>query len=172
MNRFFLIGLALLGLQNVVHAQSENEIFSIYLVRHAERESDARNLADPVLTPCGELRAKSIARILSDIDLEKIYSTSYERTLRTARPSAESQHLEIEAYNPRKLVEFSALLLERRQNALVVGHSNTTGVLAGLLAGEGGENFDEEIFDRLYQVVILDGQGHINLLHQAFHCVL
>jgi len=170
MNRFFLIGLVLLGFQNVAVAQNENEIFTIYLVRHAEKDSEAIDPKNPGLSSCGEMRAQSISRILNDIELEKIYSTSYQRTLGTARPSAEFRQLEIEIYDPRKLEEFSGLLLERQQDALIVGHSNTTGVLAGLLAGESGEAFEEEIFDRLYQVVIVAGQGNINLLHQSFRC--
>jgi len=170
MNRFFLLGLVLLVLQSVAHAQDGNGFFSIYLVRHAEKESEAKDPSNPALSQCGELRAESITRILSDIDLEKIYSTPYERTMATALPSAEALQLEVETYNPRKLEEFSSLLIDRRQNALVVGHSNTTGVLAGLLAGQGGEAFDEEEYDRLYQVVVSGGQGQINLFHQAFHC--
>jgi broad specificity phosphatase PhoE len=170
MNRLMLIGCVLLGLQSVAHAQNGGEIFTIYLARHAEKESEAKDPANPSLAPCGELRAEALANMLSDVGLEKIYSTPFERTLSTARPSADSQQLEIEIYDPRKLEEFSRLLLERRQDALVVGHSNTTGVLAGLLAGESGEAFAEDIFDRLYQVVISADQSRIYLLHQAFHC--
>jgi broad specificity phosphatase PhoE len=170
MSRFFLIGLLFLAQQSVVYAQSKGEIFTIYLARHAEQQSGASDPANPPLTSCGELRAESLARILGEIKLEKIYSTSYQRTMSTALPTAEYHQLEVETYDPRKLGEFSSLLLDRKQSALVVGHSNTTGVLAGLLAGEEGEAFDEDIFDRLYQVVILAGQGHINILQQAFRC--
>ena len=170
MNRILLIGFVLLNLQNVAFAQNEDSLFTIYLVRHAEKVTEAANPDDPTLSSCGQLRAESLATVLSDIALEKIYSTEYERTLATARPSAETHQLEIEIYDPGKLEEFSALLLKRQQSALVVGHSNTTGVLAGLLIGESGEAFDEKIYDRLYQVVILRGRGHINLLHQAFGC--
>jgi broad specificity phosphatase PhoE len=170
MNRLFLIGFVLLGLQSVAFAQSEGEIFSIYLVRHAEKETEAKDSGNPTLSSCGELRAEALAKILRDIKLENIYSTPFERTLSTARPSAESRHLEIEIYDPNMLEDFSRLLLNRQQDALVVGHSNTTGVLAGLLAGESQETFDEEIFDRLYQVVISGKHARINLFHQSFHC--
>ena len=172
MIRIFAIGVLLLGFQNMAHAGEDDTIFSIYLVRHAEKDSEAKDPKDPSLSACGELRAESLARVLSDINLEKIYSTSYERTLGTARPSAEYRQLEIEIYDPHELEEFSRKLLKAQQDALVVGHSNTTGELAGLLAGEKGEAFDEEIYDRLYQVIISGDQGQANLLHQAFHCEL
>ena len=170
MIRILLTGLVLLGLQSVVFAQNESEIFAIYVVRHAEKESEANDPEDPSLSSCGELRAQALAKILSDIRLEKIYSTPYERTLSTARPITESRQLEIEIYDPSRLGEFSQLLLDARQDALVVGHSNTTGVLAGLLAGVSEEAFDEDIYDRLYQVAISGKQARLNLLHQSFYC--
>ena len=170
MIRFFLTGLLLLGLQGVAFAQNESEIFTIYLVRHAEKESEAKDPGNPSLSSCGELRAQALVRILSDIRLESIYSTPFERTLSTARPVAQSKQLEIRIYDLSGLEEFSQQLLDMQQDALVIGHSNTTGVLAGLLAGKSEEAFDEDIYDRLYQVVISGKQARINLLHQSFHC--
>ena len=170
MLRLLVIGWLLLGLQSVTHALSETEIFTIYLVRHAEIEPDAKDPGNPLLSFCGELRAQALSSILSDIRLESIYSTPFERTLGTARPVAESKQLEIRTYDPSGLGKFSQLLLDMQQDALVVGHSNTTGVLAGLLSGKSGESFNEDIFDRLYQVVISGKQARINLLHQSFHC--
>jgi broad specificity phosphatase PhoE len=172
MIRIFAIGFLLLGFQNATHAQEDDTIFSIYLVRHAEKDSEAKDPGDPPLSACGELRAESLVKVMRDIKLKKIYSTSYQRTLGTARPSAEFRRLEIEVYDPHKLEEFSRELLNAKQDALVVGHSNTTGELAGLLAGERGEAFDEEIYDRLYQVIVSGDQGQANLLHQTFHCEL
>ena len=170
MLRLLVIGWVLLGLQSGTHAQSETEVFSIYLVRHAEKEPDAKDPGNPSLSFCGELRAQALARILSDIRLDNIYSTPFERTLSTAHPIAESKQLEIRIYDPSRLEEFSKLLLDMQQDALVVGHSNTTGVLAGLLAGVSEDAFDEDIYDRLYQVVISGKQSRLNLLHQSFHC--
>ena len=151
-------------------AQNESEIFTVYLVRHAEKESEAQDPGNPSLSSCGELRVQALARILSDIRLDNIYSTPFERTLSTARPIAESRQLEIRIYDPSRLEEFSKLLLDMQQDALVVGHSNTTGVLAGLLAGVSEDAFDEDIYDRLYQVAISGKQARVNLLHQSFYC--
>ena len=170
MIRFLFITFVLLGMQNAALAQYEDEIFSIYLVRHAEKEVEAKDPGDPGLSYCGELRAQALVTILADVSLENIYSTPFERTLKTASPIAESKQLEIEIYDPSRLKEFSKLLLDTQQDALVVGHSNTTSVLAGLLAGVSEEAFDEGIYDRLYQVVISGERARINLLHQSFHC--
>jgi hypothetical protein len=61
-------------------------------------------------------------------------------------------------------------LLESKQDALVVGHSNTTGVLAGLLVGEEIGEFDLAIYNRVYQVVIYQNSSRLHLLHTAFDC--
>lgn len=153
-------------------SHDDGEPFTIFLVRHAEKDGSTGS-DDPGLSACGEQRAQSIAAMLADVELDRVYSTDYARTRETALPVALSRQLEISDYNPGELDEFAALLLQRNEDALVVGHSNTTGVLAGILAGEDGEEFDEGLYDRLYQVVIAGGvQRRTYLLHQAFSCNL
>jgi len=150
-----------------------DRMFTIFLVRHAEKVTDpGGEIENPPLSDCGTARAKALATQLRHVDLERIYSTSYRRTLDTARPVAAKRGLGIEAYDPASLKAFSMKLLDRGQNALVVGHSNTTAVLAGLLAGEAGEDFDESEYDRLYLVTVAGGQRQLILLDQAFVCGL
>ncbi|MFC1688690.1 histidine phosphatase family protein [Pseudomonadota bacterium] len=170
MKGFLILVLLFYGLAGTALAQDDKKIFAIYLVRHAEKAADPIDKTDPSLSRCGALRAESIATVMSDAGLEKIYSTSYERTMATARPSAVALDLEIETYDPQELESFAQLLLARAQDALVIGHSNTTSVLAGLLAGVEQEPFDEALYDRLYQVSVADDQVRMVLLHQAFYC--
>jgi broad specificity phosphatase PhoE len=166
----FLATLLILGTTAYGMSRDSDESFSVYLVRHAEKDVSPADPENPGLSECGESRAEGLARMLANAKLEKIYSTNYERTLATARPSAEALSLETEIYDPGDLEAVSRSLLSSRQNALVVGHSNTTGVLAGLLAGETLEPFDEHIYDRLYQVTIFGSDARITLLHQGFIC--
>lgn len=150
-------------------ADSPTDIFTIYLVRHAEKQSDKEN---PSLTDCGTQRAEGLARLLSSVKLEHVYSTNYERTLSTATPVAESQNLEIELYAPRDLEKIKRVLLNNRQDALVVGHGNTTAVLAGMLAGQELAETRYRSYDRIYQVVIFNNVGRVHLLHDTFECSL
>ncbi len=161
-----IIIIILAALSNV-NAQIDKEIFTIYLVRHSEKESTSN---DPQLTQCGEQRSKSLSSFLSDVELDAVYSTNYNRTKNTALPTAISKDLEIKEYNPEELKDFSKLLLARKQDALIVGHSNTTGVLAGLLIGEEIGEFDLTIYNRIYQVVIYQNSSRLHLLHTAFNC--
>jgi len=160
-----LLSILTLGCQ---HKEQESEsIYTIYLVRHAEKILDTKN---PDLTECGHERAKNIAQFLESVDLDVIYSTNYTRTKNTAKPTSESKSLVIENYDPRKLEEFAKVLIDKKENALVVGHSNTTAVLAGLLAGEKLNAFDESIYNRIYQVTIYKNQSKLSLFHSSFSC--
>lgn len=168
--KYLIIILIILGFQSVVCAQENNEIFTIYLVRHSEKDLTTDNHSDPPLSSCGEQRAKSLSRFLSAVDIDDIYSTNYNRTKNTALPTASSKGLDIQEYDPEELKYFSNFLLEKKQNALVVGHSNTTAVLAGLLVGEALGEFDLDIYNRVYQVVIYNNKARLHLLHSTFDC--
>lgn len=170
MRKFVLITLILLGFQDDLCAQYADEIFTIYLIRHSEKDLSSNNYSDPPLTACGAERSKEFSNFLSNVALDAIYSTNYTRTKNTAQPTAQSKGLEIQEYDPSDLEAFSKLLLNNKQDVLVVGHSNTTGVLAGLLVGEEIGVFDLDSYNRVYQVVICNDKGRLHLLHTAFHC--
>ena len=165
-----IIILIFLGVQLNTVAQANNETFTIYLVRHSEKDLTSNNYSDPPLTDCGQQRSKNLSDFLIDVDLDAVYSTDYNRTKNTALPTAVSKGLEVTDYNAQELEVFSKLIMDRRQDALVVGHSNTTGVLAGLLAGEDIGEFDLDIYDRIYQVVVYKNAGRLHLLHSFFDC--
>jgi broad specificity phosphatase PhoE len=167
---FSPVAFVLLGIQGVAHAQVDSGMFTVYLARHAEKNSVAEIPGDPKLSACGERRAEALAITLKDVELERVYSTPFQRTRDTALPVAEAHGLNIETYDPADLDRFSGVLLANKQNALVIGHSDTTAVLAGLLSGEAGEEFDEDEYDRLYLVTVAGDQNQLTLLDQAFHC--
>ena len=168
-NKLITLLVLLLGFQSCQIAQN-SELFTIYLVRHSEKELASENESDPPLTKCGMQRSESLSIFLNDVNLEAIYSTDYNRTIDTALPTANAKELQIKKYNPRDLVGFSRLLLDAKKDALVVGHSNTTGVLAGLLIGEEIGEIDLDIYDRIYQVVVSEKNGRMHLLHSPFTC--
>ena len=159
-----------LGIQLVSFAQDEDSMFTIYLVRHAEKALSEDNPKDPPLTPCGEQRAASLEVFLSAVQLEAVYSSDYTRTRHTAQPVAQNRNMETRLYDHKKLEEFAKVLIQRGENALVVGHSNSTPVLAGLLVGKDLEPIDESIYNRIYQVVIHKETGRLQVLHSVFDC--
>ena len=170
MKKYLIITLIIIAFQSCVGAQKNSELFTIYLVRHSEKDLTTNNHLNPPLTQCGEQRSENLSDFLTDVNLDVVYSTDYSRTQKTALPTALSKGLEITGYNPQELEKFSKLLIANQQDALVVGHSNTTGVLAGLLVGEEIGAFDLDIYDRVYQALIYKNSGRLQLLHTAFDC--
>ena len=164
-----IIILMVLGVQSC-GAQKDNDLFTIYLVRHSEKESTPNHHLDPPLSQCGKQRSENLSNFLKDVDLDVIYSSYYIRTKNTALPTAMSKGLVVNEYNPQKLDDFSKSLIGNKQNALVVGHSNTTGVLAGLLVGEEIAPFDLDSYNRVYKVIIYKNSGQLHLLYTAFNC--
>ena len=64
-----------LGLQSDVSAQIDDEIFTIYLVRHSEKDLLSNDQSDPPLSQCGEQRSESLSLFFRDVNLDVIYST-------------------------------------------------------------------------------------------------
>jgi len=122
---------------------AKSESFMIYLVRHAEKASSS---SDPLLTDCGEQRAKHLSNYLKDKNITKIYSTDFKRTQATAQPTAQQLELSVKLYNPTRLRSLAKLLKKQKQNILVVGHSNTTGKLAGILSNNSLIEFQNILF--------------------------
>lgn len=111
--------------------------YDLYLVRHFQKEKPATSGSTDVnLTANGSANAVKLANIMVVHDIKKVFSTNYKRTRQTAQPSANVLNITIEEYDPRQLEAFAKQLLSLGQNALVVGHSNTTGELFGLLGCE------------------------------------
>ena len=168
MIRQVAVTLALLLSASSYAGQSDG-LHALYLVRHAEKVADGSK--DPALTECGRARAQALAVVLSAVDLDRVYSSDYRRTRETAEPTATQQGIEIQLYDPAKLVEFASSLQATKRDVLVVGHSNTTATLAGLLINDKSYgSFDEKIYDRLYQVVLAASGGRNHLLQQNFRC--
>ena len=131
-----LFTIGLIGLQscnNAQGAEKKTEVASTtyYLVRHAEKDLNDPNTANPQLTPEGVVRAMNYAEYFKDKGIDAVYSTDYIRTQETARPTAEMAGVPVLSYDPN-----SGKIdgIPMGQNVLIVGHSNTIPQLANSLA--------------------------------------
>ena len=120
------IFLFLLILSVQLTAQS-NQTTTIYLVRHAEKVTTDPNDKDPELSKDGTQRTKSLMKKFKKIKLSAIYSSSYKRTILSAKSVAENKKLEISYYDPKQLGQLATNIRQKNigQNILIVGHSNT-----------------------------------------------
>jgi len=151
--------------------------FTLYLVRHAEKQP---NMKDPTLTVCGNKRAQQLATILAKAKVKAIYSSNYKRTLATAAPLALQNKLMVNKYDPRDLPLLMTKLIQAKENTLVVGHSNTTPQLAALLTNKkisktkNGEQWlkplNKDDYQMLYQVQFTDNKAHLTVLQQPLTC--
>jgi hypothetical protein len=88
----------------------------------------------------------------------------------TAAPLSSKQNIAIENYNPRELEQFSMHLKERKENALIVGHSNTTPQLTQLLSNQKVDDLTEKEYQMLYQVQFIEGKSQLTLFNQPLSC--
>ncbi len=162
---FRLLGLALglalgIGAPAVV-AQGTPPATVVYLVRHAEKVDDS---ADPDLSEAGRVRAAELARFLGEAGVTSVFSSDFKRTRRTAEPLAETLDLTIDTYDPRDPAATAQKLRSREGRILVVGHSNTVPGLVLALGGGPVRAIEDNEYDRLYIVVLTEGQVTTTLL--------
>lgn len=165
-----LASIALVISTTMSYQVTANDIYTVYLVRHADKDISDKTNRDPTLTICGEQRAKQLATMLKHIEINTIYSTDYKRTQATAAPVAQSKSLTVTSYNPRQLDSLTKEIMENKSNALIVGHNSTTNVVAGNLAGMALPVIDHDEYDRLYQVTITNSEAKLQIINQGFVC--
>lgn len=130
------------------HAIRKGQTSTLYLVRHAEKADDGT--PDPDLTEDGLSRAARLATILSDKNIEYIFSSDYKRTQQTAAPLADRLGLDVRSYDPGDFSTLITFIDDHPGNVLVVGHSNSTPSLCNALIGEERyASFDESDYGNL-----------------------
>jgi len=144
--------------------------YTIYLVRHAEKQS-IEGEKNTELTRCGIKRASQLASILENVKLATVYSTNYKRTMATAGPIAKQKQLAITNYDPRALANFAKQLIDKKQNALVVGHSNTTPQLVKILSKQSVKELTELDYQELYQIQVMGKETMLTRLKQPLKCI-
>ena len=148
---------------DLIAQSGSGEKTTFILVRHAEKLDNGK---DPDLSPEGYNRADLLARMMSEIEFDAVYSTSFIRTTETARAVAEKNQLIIKEYDSENPNDEAAdwLIEHLGENVLVAGHSNTVPLFANALLGREhfSESFDESDYGNILLVTITsDGERHI-----------
>ena len=149
--------------------EKEEEVTTYYLIRHAEKNRAVKGDRDPFLTIKGANRAKHWAEVLSNANINMVYTTNYNRTKETAQPTATKNGLRLYVYDPRKMYDEGFKYNTKGKNVLIVGHSNTTNVFANKIVGK---NIYKEIADdnnsNLY-IVTVTKSGATSVLLKIDH---
>ena len=107
---------------------------SYFVVRHAEKEATATMVSDVPLSAQGKERAEALKDLLISEHIRSIYSTDFLRTRSTAQPLAQTLKLGIQSYEPGDS-GFIKALRSKKENVLIVGHSNTVDNIVNNLMG-------------------------------------
>lgn len=121
MSRFLKGILFLLSLHLCMIASAQKT--TVWVVRHAEKDTAFVNRQDPDLTATGQQRALDLATYLQNESVVKVYSTDTKRT----RQTAIYVKAPIDIYNPKNLTGLLDLITQNAngKSVLIVGHSNT-----------------------------------------------
>jgi len=145
-----------LSLSLISYAQ---EITTYYLIRHAEKLRIDKTDKNPNLNFNGYKRAEAWKDVFSDVPFDAIYSTDYNRTKLTAKPTATSKNLPILLYNPNMMYSEAFQNNTKGKTVLVVGHSNTTNVFVNKILGiEKYNEINDNNNSNLYIVTISNGK--------------
>jgi len=161
-----LLCLLLVDVSHARHLQSD--ITTFILVRHAEKVDDSK---DPHLSPAGIERAELLTRMLSEAEIDAVYSTNLKRTTETVRSIAERNETDIEYYsvqNPDQTVE-NWIKMHQGNVVVISGHSNTTPTFANALLGR--EHFKSPFDDSDYGnllIITVSSTGERQLLHLRY----
>ncbi len=136
-----------------------------YLIRHAEKDRSDKSNKDPELTKDGHNRAAYWAAVFKEVPFDAVYSTDYNRTQQTAKPTADSKELKINSYHPYKMDLEKFLKDTEGKTVLIVGHSNTTPAFVNTLTRrEDYESIKDNNNGNLYIVTITGDHKTVQLL--------
>lgn len=127
----------------------------VFLVRHAERaDAGSAGQSDPNLSETGRARAAALAKQLRDANIATIYSSEFKRTQQTAAPLAASLGIKVQPVPAKEDAALLARLKNEKENALVVGHSNTVPEIIRALGVSTPVTIGESDYDDLFVVVL------------------
>ncbi|MBR9846263.1 MAG: histidine phosphatase family protein [Algicola sp.] len=116
--------------------QTNSATTTYYLIRHSEKDRSDKSNKNPNLNDAGTKRAENWSQVFKNIAFDAVYSTRYNRTIETATPTAKSQNLEVQFYDPRNLFSEEFAEATHGKTVLIVGHSNTTPAFVNSILGE------------------------------------
>lgn len=160
----FIISIILFACQQEPVADDMNELTTIILVRHAEKDNDGTK--NPPLIEAGLIRAQALADMLRETKIQALYSTNYIRTTSTLAALAEQKQLTIKKYTAFDFDELKQLCDTHAGETIVIsGHSNNIPWIVNMLTGEGSlSDFDEKDYDNLI-IVSLSKSGKGKFIH-------
>jgi broad specificity phosphatase PhoE len=145
----------------------------VLLVRHAEKA--AQPPQDPPLSEDGAARARALVAVARDAGVTAIITTQFERTRKTAEPTAAALRITpevVDAGPPAQHAKAVAdqVLKHAGGTVLVVGHSNTIPAIVGALGAPRPRDLCDSEYDQLF-IVVLGDTGPPRLIRSRYGAV-
>lgn len=145
--------------------ETNTEVSTFYFIRHAEKDRSDKTNKNPELTDVGLKRAQKWSTVFNNISFNAVYSTDYNRTQQTAKPTADKNNLEITSYDPRNIDGNAFKENNLGKTVLVVGHSNTTPAFVNAVISKNKYgDINDSNNANLYIVTIINGDTHSTVL--------
>ena len=124
-------------------------VTTVYIVRHAEKDTTVAGNLDPELSAEGRIRAQALSQTLAKRQPAALFTTDTKRTRATLGPLATAVKLEPQTYDPKRGRDLADLILKEYagKSVVIVGHSNT---VLSLIDDFGGIPPVDEIQDYEY----------------------
>jgi phosphohistidine phosphatase SixA len=130
---------------------------TVWIVRHAEKDTTNPSDTDPGLSLTGQERAKDLAALLKSKQVVAVYTTPFKRTKQTVEPTANGHGVAVQTYNPADAAALASTVLKQIKDGsvIIVGHSNTVLELVEALGAKRPiPTLGEEDYDYVFTVTI------------------
>jgi broad specificity phosphatase PhoE len=135
-------------------AKAKPLITTVYIVRHAEKDTTVAGNPDPDLSAEGRTRALALNQTLAKRQPVALFTTDTKRTRATLAPLAATLKLEPQTYDPKRGRDLADRVLKEYagKSVVIVGHSNT---VLSLIDDFGGIPPVDEIRDNEYDYLFV-----------------
>lgn len=132
----FFLTLFLVLVVGLAFAFAQNT--TIYVVRHAEKETIDPKEQDPDLSAVGKQRAFDLLKHLEKERIDVVFSTKFKRNMQTVAPILAGRKLPINYYEAHNFSELKNSIEQFHlgNTILIVGHSNTVAEICEALGAK------------------------------------
>jgi phosphohistidine phosphatase SixA len=154
-------------------AVTEQQLMTIILVRHAEKEIVPPENKDPNLSTAGQARAQELQRMFGGAGIAAIYATQYKRTQQTVQPLADKLGIAVTKIEAKETAELVKQIRARPagQTIFIAGHNNSVPEIIAALGGPQMPIIPETEYDNLY-VLTVPSEGPAKLLKMKYGSAL
>ncbi len=137
------------------YATFRRPVTTVIIVRHAEKIIDPNN-PDVDLSVAGHARAKEIARVFGDAEINAIYATQYKRTQLTVKPLSDKTGVPVTVVNSKNTADLLGQIRAQHsgQTIFIAGHNNTVPEIVEALGGPKYPTIPESEYDNLFIVTV------------------